>query len=252
MIHPEMIPYELRERFFRRAVPVREVTQAVYHGSPLDGMVDIMRAERLYPQGHAELPDDEFLSVSINDNVLRLFADGEPHLTGFCSTPKLRVAHLDTFHNAVATWRGGCRTVEDIEVKWAERLGYIDRRYEPDMGGSDLRQLLRSRECHGLAFNYLKWCQHMQFHTGAWNDEAEIALTEHGCDEVWRNLYTLYVGGEEYDNLHEGWRAVAKCAIQKGCLTAREARPLIKRMDEIVEENQRFNEIQQLNERHVA
>lgn len=230
--------YQLRERFFRRACPVREVSQPVFHGSPLSGMVDIMRAERLIPQGHAELPDEEFLSVSVNDNVLRLFGDDEGDgLTGFSSTPRLRVAHLDPFHNAVSTARSGCRTVADIEVKWAERLKYIDHRYEPDMEGSDLRHLLRSRECHGLAFTYMKWCKHMGFHTGRWNDEAEIALTEHGCDEVWKTVDCLWVGGEEYDDLHEGWRAVAKAAIRKGVLTAREARPLIKRMDEIVEEN---------------
>lgn len=227
--------YQLRERFFRRAVPIRNVTQAVYHGSPLYGLVEIMRAERLYPQGHAELPDEEFLSVSINDQVLNLFADDD-RMTGFCSTPKMRIAHLDPFHNAVSTWRSGCRTVDDIEVKWAERLGYIDKRYEPDMDGATLRQLLRSRECHGLSFNYNKWCPHMQFHTGAWNDEAEIALTEHGCHEVWKSVCCLYVCGEEYEDLHDGWRAVAKESIKR-CLTAREARPLIRRMDEIVEEN---------------
>lgn len=228
--------HTLRERFFRRVVPVREVTQAVFHGSPLSGMVEIMRAERLYPQGHAELPDNEFLSVSINDNVLRMFADGDD-LTGFCSTPKLRVAHLDPFHNVAATGRSGLVSPGDAPPAWLSRLGYCDRFDDAAMDGACLRQLLRSRECHGLAFNYLKWCDYMQFHAGQWNDEAEIALTDHGCDEVWRSMSILYVCGEEYEDLHEGWRAVAKESIRKGELTAREARPLIRRMDQIVEEN---------------
>ena len=178
-------PYSLRERFFRRACPVREVTQAVYHGSPLSGMVEIMRAERLYPMGHAELPDDKFLSVSINDNVLRLFSDGDG-LTGFCSTPKLRVAHLDPFHNVAATGRSGAVNPGDAPQSWLARLKYSDRFDDAFMDGTTLRSLLHSRNCHGLAFNYLKWCQFMQFHTGQWNDEAEIALTEHGCDRVWQ------------------------------------------------------------------
>lgn len=239
-MHPELIPHDLRERFFNRRVPVREITQAVYHGSPLDGMVSIMRAERLYPQGHAELPDEEFLSVSINDNVLRLFSDGDD-LTGFCSTPKLRVAHLDPFHNSVATSRGGCVTVEDVEIKWASRLGYIDKRYEPDMEGADLRRLLRNRECHGLAFHHLKWCNFMQFHHGQWNEEAEIALTEHGCDEVWRSLSILYVNGQEYEDLREGWTAITTEAIRRDILAKEEARPLLSRMFEIIEENQKHN-----------
>lgn len=226
----------LRARFFSRVVPVRITDQVVYHGSPLEGMVAILRAERLHPQGHAELPDDEFLSVSVNDNVLTLFADGE-RATGFCSIPKLRVAHLDPFHNAVATGRGGCVTVEDVELKWANRLGYIDRRQDPDMHGADLRRLLRNRECHGLAFHHLKWCDWMKFHHDGWNEEAEIALTEYGCDEVWRSLDMLFVDGEEYDDPMEGWKAVAKLAIKKDILTKEEARPLLTRMKEIIKEN---------------
>lgn len=229
----------LRARFFNRVVPVRITDQCVYHGSPLEGMVEIMRGERLYPQGHAELPDEEFLSVSVNDNVLTLFADGE-RATGFCSIPTLRVAHLDPFHNSVATGRSGCVTVEDIEVKWACRLGYVDKRLDPDMQGSDLRRLLRNRECHGLAFSHLKWCNWMKFHHDGWNEEAEIALTEYGCDEVWTKLDMLFVDGEEYSDLMEGWQAIADLAIKKDILTKQDARPMLKRMVEIVEENQKL------------
>lgn len=242
--------YALRERFFRLACPVRELDQkktiqSVYHGSPLEGMVSMMRAGKLIPQGQAELPDSDWLSVSVNDNVLKMFSE-EDSLTGFSAMPKLRVAHLDSFHfdvavadNCPSDWISNFEENETFH-KWAFRLNYYNERRGVEMHAADLRRLLRDNECHGLSFPNLNWDTWHGFHCHNWNDEAEIALNDEGCDETWRRLDMIFVRGEEYTDLNEGWRAIAHAAVKDSLLDKKEARQLIKKMDGIIAENSNY------------
>jgi hypothetical protein len=212
--------YQTRKRFLQRRCPVVLIDQDVYHGSPTQGLEEIRRAGMLHPQGHGEL-EGEWLSVSVNDNMLVAFSD-KTKANGFISSPgKLKCVHLDWFHYALATYKIGFRNDEDdVELleKWAERLGYTfeRRRYGPTNEGicHEVLMSLMPGDVDGLIFPWSEICQWRGFCVDSWNDECEIALTPAGCRKVWDGIHTLYLDGEEYEP-KKAWRMVTKLAAKE-------------------------------------
>ena len=194
------------------------VDQTLYHGSPVKGMYEIMDAGRLYVQNHGELASD-FFCVSANDNMLRYFSD-EDDCTGMAFVPSrpLRCIQLDLFHHALAAseaigWReavvlGG--SVDEHTVERARILAcglYRSTRGDPGMSAADLEHVI-PEWCDGLIFpgSVFHWGE---LWPSAPNDECEIALTQRGTDQVWNDLYEVYLRGKSYEP-KAGWRQLRR------------------------------------------
>lgn len=204
---------ERRRRLFLRLCKEVAVDQPLYHGSPVEGMYEIMDAGRLYVQGHGELVSD-FFCVSANDNMLRSFSDGDA-LTGMAFVPPrpLRCIQLDPVHYALAAsesmgWYNAVR-VGSIDEHTAERARILACRFydsvrgDPYMSACDFERVI-PEWCDGLLFPW------SVFHWGelwpsAHNDECEIALTQRGTDQAWQGMHLIYLQGKEYDP-KDGWR----------------------------------------------
>ena len=199
----------VRRRFLMRRCKVVELTQTVFHGSPTWGLAAIHRTGMLRPQEHGELPD-EWLSVSVNDNMLHLFSEGEC-MNGFASTPTLRCLLLDGFHHAVLCGE----KVGDLHLRssvggdvwelWARRLGYCEK--------GDIRMTYADLHCcmpdgiDGLIFPGAV-VEHGNYFVSDYNSEDEIALNERGCAKVWAGLDMLWHRDKEYEDMEEGWAAI--------------------------------------------
>jgi len=191
-------------------------------------MIEILQVSQLIPQGQGELPDSDWLSVSINDNVLEMFADEETKLTGFSSLPRLRVRHLDPFHWAVAAADALGDPLDEQSCLWAGRLGYVDTHEEVHIDPCTFRRLVHPY--HGVVFPFTQYDRHGGLHFHHHRDEAEIALNDEGCKEVWENIDCIFVEGNEYQDIAEGWEAVVCCARIRGIIDRREEKHLYKKI----------------------
>lgn len=202
-----------RQRLFDRQCRAVEVRETVYHGTPLEGLLEIKKSGRVRPQSHGILPGDWFC-VSTNDNMLRAFSDGDG-LTGFVfAPPALHCVELDWMHTALA-----CAENMNMEPDWlakasdpdkernlAYRLGYHDCRGDLAMEECEFRRLLPSG-CDGIIFPWGHYAR-------SWNDEAEIALTDEGCRKVWNHIRQIVIEGEWLDP-DEGWRELIRALAKR-------------------------------------
>lgn len=175
------------------SLPVAPWNGYLYHGSPLDGMIDIVRYG-LHPVPHNEL-GSELLSVSINDNVLHLFSDGEGNC-GFAFDAKFdKVLVIDDFHYALAAWQSGGDFWADVLAQnpeaeqMAEALGYKVHGGDYGMWEGELTDNLPP----GTDAIILPG-----FDSRHHNAEAEMGVTELGCSKLMNFIDYVYVRGEEY------------------------------------------------------
>lgn len=214
-------PTEARTRHFLRHCKVCTLKQPVHHGTPLTGLIDMLVDGELHPQGHAELPSYEYLSVSINDNVLNLFADDD-HLTGFSAYPTdLQVVRLtEAYRSLFFSYNIGAITkdAELIRDRW-----YYDQTWEHESSAdNEVRRLLKAANVESMALGgrWEQWAE--EFFTSSWNEEAEIALTKEGCDKVWKSIDTIYIRGQEYE-AKDGWKEVLRIGKKDGLIDHRTA-----------------------------
>jgi len=203
----------LRRKWFLHMCRRVTLDQTVFHGSPTEGMWQIRRDKMLHPQAHGELPGD-WLCVSVNDNMLHFFSDGEGN-NGFHSSPgPLNLIQLDRMHHALLT-RESCDHVtqwkEDRphEVMLAQRLGYLERqRFGEDYLTKEELDDMLPKDIDGLLFPWAELTpegDRFYYFCNIYNDECEIALTERGCKKVWAGIEVIYHKGEEYEP-EVGWR----------------------------------------------
>lgn len=207
---------ELRRRFLHKRCKVITVNEPLYHGSPIDGLLEIRHCREIRPQGHGELTFDAFC-VSPNDNMLKCFGDDDG-ITGLAFNPTpLRCLQLDWFHHYLVT-DSAVSTSEKWETKAmdeeiAERLGYWDlSRHEMVLQPDDFLDLI-GPEIDGIIF---PWQTYERFpvteprlYWPHWNTEAEVALLEPGCRKLWKNIDQIVVLGEWFEP-EAGWKKVRR------------------------------------------
>lgn len=211
----EYILDRVRERFMLRRCKEVEIYETdLYHGSPIEGMEQIRRHGRIAPQEGCGMLYGSWLSVSTNDNMLRHFSDGDG-LTGMVFDRRgvsLRCLQLDYMHFALAC--EACDYVPEWlnqpsgeeERQWAYRLGYNDCRANLAIYQGDFFRMLPD------------WVDGVIFPWGcdarSGGDEAEIALTERGCERLWPALDQVVVTGEWLDP-EAGWRKIKRLARRR-------------------------------------
>lgn len=175
-------------------LPTNRWDGILFHATPLDGAIQIVQ-NGFQAQHHQELGQG-FLCLSQNDNIFRFFCDGEP-MTGFCFHVHFdKVIALDDFHYALAAWESGGGWWENLAekdpdaVKRATELGYMTQWDHLGMDDGELAEILPP-DIDGVT-------------TGGFDDhhpsaEAEIAVTQHGCNKLGAAIEYVYIWGEEFE-----------------------------------------------------
>lgn len=188
---------------FLSECPVEEFSGTLYHGTPAQGALAALE-NGFYPQSHGELASGEYLSVSRNEEVLRLFSDGEPN-TGFIfDAPKLKVLRLSELFAGLAAHETGMNIDDEIErdpslKDRCDRLGYVTRWNSYGVDDEWLKAAV-PLDVDGIMMP--------GFESNHQNAEAEIALTERGCTKLRDALSVVYIRGEEFENVAEATDAL--------------------------------------------
>jgi len=137
----------------------------------------------------------------LNDNVLRLFSEGEGKC-GFAFDVNFeKVLVIDDFHYALAAWQSGgdfwsgvLENNPDAE-ETAKKLGYqLGRSRVQDDYGMWEGELADNLPA-GVEAIILPG-----FDSQHHNAEAEMAVTELGCSKLIQSVAYVYIRGKEYDD----------------------------------------------------
>ena len=173
-------------------LPVAPWHGVLYHGTPLEGAIS-MAVEGIWPPEHNEL-QASLLSTSINDNVLKLFADGEKS-TGFDFDASFdKVVVLDDIHYALAAADSGDFLPDLLESnpgmeERLKQLGYATRWGEVGMSEGELLEVFPTVDAFILP----------GFDNPHYNAEAEMAVTEQGCKKLETMIGNVYIRGNEFE-----------------------------------------------------
>ena len=183
------------EEDFRLDCPVVEYRGALFHGTPSHGAW-LAVTDGFQPQSHGEIDEGDYLSVSRNEEVLRMFSDGEGH-TGFVFEANFKAVRLSDFYTALLASSTGMDLWDDIvkadpshEAR-ARNLGYLDR-----FG-------VFSRTAHWLNATCDKlYPEHDGFILPGFDSEhprheAEMALNWRGCAKLPQFWTSFYLCGDD-------------------------------------------------------
>jgi hypothetical protein len=207
-VDPETLA-KIRQRFFLQRCTRVSVDEPLYHGSPLSGLEQIRTAGRIIPQEHGMIPGN-FFCVSVNDNMLHFFSEGE-ETTGLAFTLRkpLQCLQLDWMHYALSAseaWPEEWPKDNQTEIRYAEELGYYDYTCRDGIPEDIFTDLIPSW-VDGII---LPW----GIKSWNWNQEAEIALTKKGCKKIFPDLDQIVIRNEWFD-LPEAWAEVATRHYEK-------------------------------------
>ncbi len=192
------------------AAHIKPYEGVLYHGTPLLGAACI--AQQGFKPGHHQELGGEFLSLSRNGKVLRLFSHGD--YTGFefeVNFPK--VLFLPEFYYALLTHDTGMSLWDDlveqdpeIEEK-AKSLGFNNRwgNYGIEDGWVFWSAVMPAG-LDAVAIDHHDDFRHE-------NAEAEIAITEYGCRKLKDMVSEIIVKGK-YLQPEEGWRYLMSIDIK--------------------------------------
>lgn len=202
----------LKDHLLKTAVV--SVSEYLYHGSPFDGLVDML-VRGIHGVEHGEVAEYESFSTSINSNILHYFSDGDGE-TGLQFTVKdVKVIVLDDIMTYLVTQLAGSGfdPQVDDEAKFEEFCEKFDipigtHRHVPCLPYDYLSSL-------GVdAFVYDYTWKYMQRFGGSGasmaQDEAEICFIGKGIQKLNNFITEIYVDGEAFDKKLPALRAIKK------------------------------------------
>jgi hypothetical protein len=223
---------EKRRRFLRRRCQSVIVNETLYHGSPLEGLTEIVRTKKLEPQPHGELNVDAFC-VSPNDNMLKFY--GVEHCdekwSGIAFQPvHLNCVKLDWFHYHLISEYKHQPTKEEWSTRdqdeiIADRLGYWNPdRHEMDIDPDDFLDILPPNT-DALIFPWQKFERYhnpflpteVKVYWPDWNTEAEVSILEPGCKKLWKAIDQIAIH-EEWHDKSRALRKIRKLAEKQEAL----------------------------------
>ena len=164
----------------------------LFHGTPLAGAVDMIQ-NGIHPSDHGEL-QSPLLSVSVNGEMLHMFSDGEKN-TGFVFDVNFaKVVTLDEVHYALAACESG-DFIDDLLEKnpgmeeRLKQLGYEDRWNRVGMNEGELVGIFPDVDAFILP----------GFDSTNLRAEAEMAVTERGCEKLEHMIEYVYIRDHEFD-----------------------------------------------------
>jgi hypothetical protein len=194
---------------------VGELTEYVYHGSPFDGLADML-VRGISGTEHGEVAEYESLSTSLNSEMLFHFSEGNG-MTGLQFHVKnAKVIILDEILTYLVTQEPGSGF--DAEITDERKFEEFCKQFEVPMGGQRRGPYLpygylSSLGVDAFAFDYTwKYWSDWGGSRGASaaRDEHEICFIGKGIQMLENSISLIYVDGEEFDKKLPALRAIKK------------------------------------------
>ena len=171
----------------------------LYHGSPPEGLVDIL-INGIYGIEHGEVSENETFSTSVNSEVLGLFSEMHGDTGLQFRVEGVRVLVLDDVMAYLATaLRGSGMELEADETKPEQFV----KRFNIPVGEHDHSPYLpydyiTSLGVDAFTYDYV-WSRVRRGMTPSVRDESEICFVGKGIDLLNRSISGIWVDGHEYE-----------------------------------------------------
>jgi hypothetical protein len=194
---------------------VGELTEYLYHGSPFDGLVNML-VHGFQGTEHGEVAEHETISTSLNSEMLGHFSEGNG-ITGLQFHVKnAKVVILDEFMTYLVTQEAGSGF--DAEITDEKKFEDFCTQFDVPIGGQRRGPYLpygylSSIGVDAFSFDYTwKYWQGYQGYRGASaaRDEHEICFIGKGIQTLEKSISLIYVDGEEFDKKLPALRAIKR------------------------------------------
>jgi len=195
---------------------VSELTEYLYHGSPFEGLVDML-VRGISGQEHGEVAEYDSFSTSINPDILHYFSEGDGETGLQFHVTNAKVIVLDDIMTYLVTqlpgsgfsaeiedeqkFREFCEKFEIPASNWRTREPYLPYGYLSSLG------------VDAFAFDYTwkYWSDWGGSHgASAARDEHEICFIGKGIQTLEKSISLIYVDGEEFDKKLPALRAIKR------------------------------------------
>jgi hypothetical protein len=194
---------------------VAELTEYLYHGSPFDGLVQML-VHGFSGQEHGEVAEYESISTSLNSEILHYFSEGDGETGLQFHVKNAKVIVLDDIMTYLVTQLpgSGMSAEVDDEQKFEEFCQRFDipvgsYRHVPHLPYGYLSSL----GVDAFVYDYTwKYWSDFGGNRGASvaRDEHEICFIGKGIERLEKSITTIYVDGEEFDKKLLALRAIKK------------------------------------------
>lgn len=188
---------------------VSELTEYLYHGSPFDGLVQML-VQGISGTGHGEVAEYESISTSLNSEMLHHFSDGNGETGLQFHVKNAKVVILDDIMTFLVTQLPGSGL--DAQVEDEQKFEDFCVQFDIPIGshGPYLPYgYLSSLGVDAFTFDYT-WAGMKQGFGVSHNDEREICFIGKGIEMLEKNITSIYVDGEEFNKKLPALRAIRK------------------------------------------
>lgn len=170
----------------------------LYHGSPMEGLKQII-LNGINGTEHGEIAEYSTFSTSINDQVLRLFSDGDGVTGVQFDVSGINLIVIDDFiHKLMIELQGSGM---EVDVNEKEFIAFCKQYQVPQNSRGEYYLpygYLTSLGVDAFIFDYT-WKKIKNGHGASHNDESEIAFVGDGIKKLNNMVDCLWVDGSTYD-----------------------------------------------------
>ena len=194
---------------------VVEITEYLYHGSPFDGLVQML-VRGIGGQEHGEVAEYESFSTSLNSEILHYFSEGDGETGLQFKVDNAKVIVLDDIMTFLVTQLPGSGMSAEVDDE--QKFEEFCQRFNIPVGSHRHGPYLPYGYLSSLgvdAFVYDYTWAYLQRYSGyrgasAARDEHEICFIGKGIPKLDKLITTIYVDGEEFDKKLPALRAIKK------------------------------------------
>ena len=198
----------LKEHLLQNAVV--SVSDYLYHGSPFDGLVEMI-VRGIRGTEHGEVAEHDSFSTSLNSEMLHYFSEGNGDTGLQFKADNIKVVVLDDMMTYLVTQLGG--SGYDAQIDDEEKFEKFRQKFDIPIG--------THRHVPCLPYNYLSslgvdafmfdyvWRMYGSGHMNS-NDESEICFIGKGINKLNNMISGIWVDGEEFEKKLPALRAIKR------------------------------------------
>jgi hypothetical protein len=179
---------------------VKEFEGTVYHGSPREGLKDMI-VQGIYGTQHGEMAEYETLSTSVNSEVLHMFSEGHGD-TGISFDVKgIKLVVLDQFLTKLMAELPGSGMDPEVDDEAAFNAFCEHHKVPRSRFGGDYclpYNYLSSLGVDAFTYDYV-WTRIDHGMPPSPRDESEIAFIGNGLKKLNKMVSEIWVDGQTYE-----------------------------------------------------
>lgn len=197
---------------------VESVSEYLYHGTPFDGLVDML-VHGIHGVEHGEVAEYDAFSTSINSNILHFFSEGDGETGLQFKAENIKVIVLDNIMSKLVSELGGSGISHEVDDAQFEEFC---ARFKVPVGSYKHAPYLPYGYLTSLgvdAFMYDYVWKHLQRMGGVggsmMQDETEICFIGKGIPKLDSMISEIYVDGQDFQKKLPALRAIKKKMYDK-------------------------------------